>query len=340
MEHDELKDIYLYTQSQEGLELKFQKLEEPIVTRWWLVGACAVSFLAAQQVWTRICDGIRKTAPSDSASYKVAVSTLALIKEPMIMSDVHLIAAFHNWFLFSHFKWCQLGDPEVGGTPSFQSRHMLVRFFIMLTQVEDAMEEKWMDMAEFNKFVRSLDNINDNEKEIQKKKVAHFLRIVKGSLTKHFKMWVSEKIFFLSLFGEQVIATCVARFLLGQGQEYEGDYESVSHGRKINMTKFVFFLCGHCKENEIRAMRSSPFMLANGLAIRMLADGGNIWDSSSHPPLQEFCNLYKTSYAALPTNSQFTDCGVKESGYVSLGHHNKKIGPPLQLLALVLSLKI
>ena len=76
MEHDKLKDIYLYTQSQEGLDLKFQKLEEPIVTRWWLVGACAVSFLAAQQVWTRICDGIRKTAPSDSASYKVASSLL------------------------------------------------------------------------------------------------------------------------------------------------------------------------------------------------------------------------------------------------------------------------
>ena len=133
-----------------------------------------------------------------------------------------------------------------------------------------------------------------------------------------------REFFFLSLFGEQVIATCVARFLLGQGQEYEGDYESVSHGRKINMTKFVFFLCGHFKENEIRAMRSSPFMLANGLAIRMLADGGNIWDSSSHPPLQEFCNLYKTSYAALPTNSQFTERGVKESGYVSLGRRNEK----------------
>ena len=73
MDHGKLKDIYLYTQTQEGLELKFQKLEEPIVTRWWLVGACAVSFLAAQQVWTLICDRIHKTAPSNSASYKVAV---------------------------------------------------------------------------------------------------------------------------------------------------------------------------------------------------------------------------------------------------------------------------
>ena len=32
-EHDELKDIYLYTRQCEGLDQKFIKLEEPILTR-------------------------------------------------------------------------------------------------------------------------------------------------------------------------------------------------------------------------------------------------------------------------------------------------------------------
>ena len=32
--HDELKDIYQYTRTQQGLDTKFKKLKEPIVTRW------------------------------------------------------------------------------------------------------------------------------------------------------------------------------------------------------------------------------------------------------------------------------------------------------------------
>ena len=103
-EHDELKEIYLFTQTQLGIEMKFKKLEEPIATRWWLVGACACSFLESLAVWERICDGIRKSAPSDSAAYKVAASTLGLIKEPMIISDVRLLATFHTWFLFFSFR--------------------------------------------------------------------------------------------------------------------------------------------------------------------------------------------------------------------------------------------
>ena len=143
-EHDELKQIYLFTQTQLGVAMKFKKLEDPIATRWWLAGTCTCLFLVSLPVWEQICNGIRKSAPSNSAAYKVAASILGVIKEPMILSNVRLLATLHTWFLFVHFDWCQKGNPEAGDTPSFQSWHMLVRFFLMLQQVEDAMEEKWM----------------------------------------------------------------------------------------------------------------------------------------------------------------------------------------------------
>ena len=100
----------------------------------------------------------------------VAASTLGLIKEPMILSNFCLLTTFHTWFVIVHFNWCQKRNPEAGDTPSFQAQHMLVRYFLMLQQVEYAMEEKWMVYAEFGGFVRSFKNLNESNIEIQKKK--------------------------------------------------------------------------------------------------------------------------------------------------------------------------
>ena len=104
-EHDELKDIYLYTRKEEeGKEEKFVKLEEPVLTRWWLVGTCACSFLASHSTWKRICNGIQKSTKSDSAAYKVASATYQLMDKPIIMSDINLLAAIHKYYLFPHFS--------------------------------------------------------------------------------------------------------------------------------------------------------------------------------------------------------------------------------------------
>ena len=119
------------------------------------------------------------------------------------MSDVHLLVAIHTWFLFPHFKWSQLGDPDVGGTPSFMSRHMLVRYFLMVQQIEDGTNENWMQMDEFKGFVDSMQTLDISEKNLQKEKGKHFLRIVRASLTKHFCSWVSANLLFLSLFNEK-----------------------------------------------------------------------------------------------------------------------------------------
>ena len=43
-ETDKLKEIWTYIVDKECTNLKFRKLEEPVLSRWWLVGACATSF--------------------------------------------------------------------------------------------------------------------------------------------------------------------------------------------------------------------------------------------------------------------------------------------------------
>ena len=42
-EDEELKQLWMYLDD-DIADFKFKKLEEPILTRWWLDGACACSF--------------------------------------------------------------------------------------------------------------------------------------------------------------------------------------------------------------------------------------------------------------------------------------------------------
>ena len=113
---------------------EFKKLEEPVLTWWWLVSAYASSFKESKHVWKKICKGIRNSARSNSASMKISSCTLNLIEKPMIMNDLELLVAFHRAFLFPHFKYLQGGDPCTGDTPSFLCRHITIRYFLMVEE--------------------------------------------------------------------------------------------------------------------------------------------------------------------------------------------------------------
>ena len=127
-ENDELKESWKYLAALEDEDILFKKLEEPIVTRWWLVGACVYSFKESINMWQRICRAICNSAPSGSASSKIAPCTLNRMTNKAILNDLELLVAFHSVFLFTHFKFLQDGDKECGGTPSFIARHMTARY--------------------------------------------------------------------------------------------------------------------------------------------------------------------------------------------------------------------
>ena len=173
-------------------ELTFRKLEEPVPTRWWLVGACAASFKESMHVWGNNCVGIRNSAKSNSASMKIASCTLNLIKKPVIVNDLELLVAFHKAFLFPHFKFLQLGDPRTGTTSSFLSRHITIRYFLMIEDLESMENNKWMSHVKFTAFKSSLDKLNDIEKEQQKKKNILFLGFIRRSIEKNFNEWTSR----------------------------------------------------------------------------------------------------------------------------------------------------
>lgn len=90
-----MKELWKYFTGLEDEDVFFKKLEEPIVTRWWLVGACACSFKESINMWKRICRAFRNSSPSGTASSKIASCTLNLMTNKAIINDLELRVVFH-----------------------------------------------------------------------------------------------------------------------------------------------------------------------------------------------------------------------------------------------------
>ena len=170
-EKEELKKMYEFIRREEGLEEKFVPLPEPIVTRWWLVGACAVQFKESMTTWKRACKGVLTYSAASSAVGQIASCTLGLMQKATILCDNEILCVFHKWFIFKHFKYFQLGDNEIGGTPGFQNRHCLVRYFIMIVTLENACkDEEWKKMKQFQDLVSAIDKCEESKRDMQVKK--------------------------------------------------------------------------------------------------------------------------------------------------------------------------
>ena len=183
-------------------------------------------------------------------------------------------------------------------------------------------EKEWRSDEHFKDYKTTLDNFDETTKAIQKKKFTHFYRYVCESISTHFKQWTSH-LLFLALFSNQKTATPIANMLVGRSDQSRGTIYDDDHNRLIVMRNYNDFLHEKCTHQTIMQQRSLPVVKDNYRAISMIADGGNIWASNPCDTLLQFQQLYLHCHAALPTNTQFTERGVKESGYVSLGRRGE-----------------
>lgn len=324
-EQEGLKQLWSYL-NDDALTTKFKKLEEPVLTRWWLVGACACSFRDSVKQWIKICGAIRNSAPSNSAPSKISSCTLNLTEQKPIMNDLDMLCSLHEFFIFPHFKYLQLGDTVVGSTPSFQARHLLLRYFLMNEDIEK-MKNEWTTLEKFKDYRESLEQLNTEDKVVQNKKRTHLFTIMQASLHKHFCPW-AENLFFLAIFSDQPAARLVVRILLGQSMKHRRNevesYFDMEHNKIIDLNRYAIFLENKVSTDTINTTRQIPFVRENAPTLTNIANGVNIWDEDNTLPcISHFKEIYTQRYSALPTNTQFGERGVKESGYVSLGRRNE-----------------
>eukprot|EP00978_Attheya_sp_CCMP212_P006532 scaffold15109_cov63-Attheya_sp.AAC.2 len=295
----------------------------PIITRWWTIGAAAVFLLKNLAVIGAIAQGVINRHVTTKKANQIASGVQSLLGEVTIRSDVHIIAAFHEYYLFSHFAWLQKGDPDVGNTPGFLARHIGVRYFLMHSELVKAnTDEAWRNIPEFDGVVKFINLIPDEKtRQLQVDKVKQFLRLAREILEKHFDLWVNEYIFF-ALFSEANTAQVVSQFLLGQeahGFAENGMCESNIHGQTISLTHLRSFLEERCKTDKLAIRMSvhlAPLQMQGG--IKAIADGMDMWATPCPMRLAPSKMHYKECFAALATNSHMAERGVKASNFCTL----------------------
>jgi hypothetical protein len=154
-------------------EAKSWRIPALILTRWWTVGECAAYLLKYRQIILVVCHGVIQANTTDKAINQIASGLQACICTPEIESDIHLIDAYHKYFLCSHFAWLQKGNPQLGNKPGFLNRHIVVRYFLMLQELSAAYEgegEGWKELDAFKSFRESMEPLDEATKVKQTKK--------------------------------------------------------------------------------------------------------------------------------------------------------------------------
>ncbi len=258
--------------SNEFDESLITKLTEPIPTRWWTIGEGANNILKNLAVILQIAKQVRNVYSSGSHSNnKVASRFISLLNEPIIISDVKLIAGFHAAFLNTHFAWLQKGDKDVGNAPGFLGRLMLTQYFLMSSDLSRLQNRGWADIEEMKPFANSLDEdimkiemIDPQDpsktrmimrKSFQENKAQLFFEAAKEKLDKHYVRFVKD-LLFLSLYGERCSTQVVSTFLFGDKDHTypspSDEFFSPAHKRLINLNDFSTFLKAKIENVEER----------------------------------------------------------------------------------------
>ena len=187
------------------------------------------------------------------------------------------------------------------------------------------MKNSWENNEKFSEYKESLLLLDKEDKMVQNKKRTNIFVIMENSLHKHFGIWAGQ-LLFLSVYSNQPSASLVVRRVIrgrmGRRQEDVVSYYDKDHKKTVNLQKFNLFLEKYVRTEAINDTRNLPFVKNNATALSLVADGIDMWNVSI-PALVELQTTYIHRYAALPTNTQFGERGVKESGYVSLGRRNE-----------------
>lgn len=239
---------------------KVKRLAAPIITRWWTVGAAAQEIVANLPILIELVNSTIKAHRADSKLNKIASSLKSLMSEPIIVSDIKLIASYHDAFLDHHFSWLQKGDEEIGNTPGFQGRHLLLRYYLMKKKLVELAKDGWKkNSSSMQSFTSSLDgdamgqlilDPSDPKKRqqisrraVQEKKANIFMKLALQSLDKHYKIFCKE-LLFLALYGEKCASEAVAKLLFSPDAEPTARPPAFSevHQCNIDFEDFYKFL--------------------------------------------------------------------------------------------------
>ena len=229
-----------------------------------------------------------------------------------------MIAAIHQNFMNSHFKFLQKGDPISGNVPGYQARLLLPRYFLMHDDLTSCINGKWKENASYQNVIEyNQNNLSIETQQLQERKMEHTFNIMTTSLCKHFDAWANRHLP-LALWSEQPIAQAVASFLLNRPPNGVV-FESPIHERKFDVAKFHEFLNLRCTTKN--SIVNTEMVTQYQQEIQQIQEGVDLWCNTPSllaPLLQDYRLKYILRYASFPTNSHNAERGVKLSNHCSL----------------------
>ena len=293
---------------------KWKKIQVPILTRWGTAGKAAkvVCDDETMSIYKKIAQWTVNRFSSSNAGNKIASSILSLMEEPLILSDAKLSNAFMSYYFNEHYCWMERGDPALGGTLGFLSRHMLVRFYIMSRQLKAAMNGGWKAIDAFKEF-KEFKHISKSQQAKECEKADKFMKIAFHAINKHFSIWTNALLFF-GLFGEFETARCLSNILNGNDNTgiTTGVIYSEFHQASIDLTDLRSFIESKCINMNLT--RETFHMKKLSGMINELHSGKDIWGASYKGTWRE---LFLKHYAAHATHTQFVESAVKDSNFCS-----------------------
>ena len=311
----------------ENYSTETKKMKKPIVTRWGTISEGSSTSLLFYDVYKVACRKIALGGPTVKIK-KIASGCLELLEIPIIKSDLQLIKAFSKHFYLKHLGIMEKGDEELGGTPGYLSRHMLVQAFLMDKDLSSALNGGWKNLAEYSDF-ETFENLNDDEKKQQKYKADMFNKIALMAIDKHIpKVWAND-LYVYAVFGESETASVVARTLIEPlhakssnnvahpPSYHDSNSETIFtsskiFNRPIHLGEFKTYIENKCEDIHKQQKSFHVHKLPSGL-LEFVADGGNIWSPSDSN--NTFKNYFLKCYSGLGSQTQHVESSVKDSNH-------------------------
>ena len=224
-------------------------------------------------------------------------------QEPKIKADMHMVAAYHEYFLFGHFDWLQKGDPRIGNKPGFLSAHIGSRYFLMYQDLRKCCNDGWRELPKFDQFRQSLQELSAESRYFHAENCNAFVAKALECLETHFGIWVRDNLH-LSLFAEPQIAKVVVQFLVGRPHDIvEENFVSAIHKQDVNIKEFREFLEKKaCRDNQLTCCYTvSRFWdQIMDMATEQQPHRHGMWSPDCSHDMKDFKDFYLETFAALP----------------------------------------
>jgi len=177
-----------------------QKMQQPILTRWWTVGVGSSFVFDCCLALFHACQTVVNAHNSDRTPCMIASHLCSMMSDQENFIDVTLIRCFHKACMFPHFDWFQ-SCTDLSNTVGFQAHNAVGRCYLMnrnMSVIVSGMPE--CTVAVNNWVGDGVNDAADQERHLTKVKV--FMREAHSSLHKHFPRWLNDSLLPAALLSE------------------------------------------------------------------------------------------------------------------------------------------